>query len=193
MNYKSTSVIALIFFIFSFNNSTAQQNECFAIGDEYQGGIIFYIDQTGEHGLIAARTDIETRAESWGGYMNLNPVAQNPEIGFGAQNTFAIIANCNDPNTGAKLCDELDLNGYSDWYLPSINELELIFLHRSVIGNFISTEYAMYMSSTEFEMESDAYWRCYFYDFSDVPAFKGNRKLLTQKDNSGLVRAIRSF
>lgn len=194
MNYKFSSIIAFILtFIFSINNSKAQQNECFSIGDEYQGGIIFYIDQTGEHGLIAAPTDIEVKADSWGCYMHLDPVAQNPEIGAGAQNTLGIITKCNDPNTGAKLCSELELNGYSDWYLPSINEVELMFLHRGVIGQFSTSEDKMYMSSTEFEMESGAYWRYYIYDFGEIGSFKGNRKLLTQKDNGGLVRAIRSF
>ena len=194
MNYNLSSVIALTFtFIFSFNNLIAQQNECFAIGDEYQGGIIFYIDHTGEHGLIAAPVDIETLADSWGCYMDLNPVAQYPDIGYGAQNTMGIMANCEEQNTGAKLCYELELNGYNDWYLPSINELELLYLNRNIIGQFDTSDMQTYMSSTEFQMESGAYWRYYIYDFGETPYYEGNRKLLTQKRNGGLVRAVRSF
>lgn len=195
MNHKFITTITFIsIFILSFNHLIAQQNNCLAIGDEYQGGIIFYIDETGEHGLIAAPTDIETFPDSWGCYSNLVPVAQYPYIGYGKQNTQNIVANCPEPNTGAKLCDELVLNGYEDWFLPSINELEQMYLHREVIGNFKSESFSGYMSSTEFQKEQGAYNRNYIYDFTESSAFDGDRKVLTHKNNNGFfIRPIRAF
>ena len=193
MKYQFPITIILLSIFILKTNTLFAQDPCLQIGDEYQGGIIFYIDETGEHGFIAAPSDIETEAESWGCYGNTNPIAQNTQIGTGLQNTQSILANCNQPNTGAKLCAELELNGYNDWYLPSINELELIYLHRNVIGQFNNFEFPVYMSSSEHVEENNAYYRCFHYDFSTIPLIGNSRKVLTQKDNGGLVRPIRSF
>lgn len=46
-----------------------------------------------------------------------------PDFGKGLENTIAIVNNSSDADCAAKLCYNLTLNGYSDWFLPSIQEL----------------------------------------------------------------------
>ncbi len=51
------------------------------------------------------------------------PIANQRDIGFGNANTNAIVNNCTEANTAAKICSELSLNGYDDWFLPTTHEL----------------------------------------------------------------------
>ena len=97
-----------------------------AIGMEYQGGIIFYIDETGRHGLIASKEDLGPA--TWGCNGTSIPGAQSRDDGY--SNTQAILAACNEPGIAARLCDtyvarEKGDKGkkYDDWFLPSLNQL----------------------------------------------------------------------
>jgi len=69
------------------------------------------------------------------------------------------------------------LNGYDDWFLPSKDELNLLYLQKGVVGGF-----AYYWSSTEYG--SYAAWYQYFGDGSQ----NGNSKFITLR-----VRADRAF
>ena len=108
-----------------------------AIGDTFQGGIIFYLDGNGG-GLISALSNQSQGAE-WGcvtthifGGVILDA------IGAGEQNTNVILANCNTSGIAADICANLTLGGYSDWFLPSIDELDLMYQNLRVqgLGNF---------------------------------------------------------
>jgi hypothetical protein len=113
------------------------------IGQSYAGGIIFYLDDTGEHGLVSA--DIDQQNINDGGFQyNQCPIGTFFEtdtiIGSGAQNTTNIISACNTTSNVAYICDNLVLNGYDDWFLPSKDELNLMFqnLRNNGLGNFVS-------------------------------------------------------
>jgi len=187
-------ILLLITLSTLYNISFGQ--ECFTIGQEYEGGIIFYIDETGAHGLIAAPNDIAIFPSTWGCEGTTAPTAQKVAIGSGFENTQAILNNCNEPNTGAVLVSEFEINGFDDWYLPAINELEILYLHRNIVGGFEEgNEFpSIYMSSSESLFNGGFYGRCYVYDFSATQLVESTRKINTSKDNNSLyVRPIRSF
>jgi hypothetical protein len=116
-----------------------------AIGDSYQGGIIFWLDATGQHGLIAATTDQSTGIQWYNGtYTTTNAVRDG--IGAGMYNTERIIANQSTGSYAAQLCANYQGGGYGDWYLPSKYELDLLYLQKTAVGGFAS---AYYWSSTE--------------------------------------------
>ncbi len=127
----------------------------FSVGQNYGGGIIFYLDGSGQHGLISATIDQSTGAP-WGCYGTLIG-GTSIAIGTGQANTTAIVNGCNTPGIAAQICNDLVLNGYDDWFLPSKNELWEMFQQRYLIGGFAAWTYA---SSSE----NDAInaWNVYF-------------------------------
>jgi hypothetical protein len=116
----------------------------FGIGQNYGGGIIFYIDSTGHHGLISAASDVGYT--TWG-CSGLLIGATQSGIGTGQNNTTAIVNGCNTAGIAASLCYELVLNGFDDWFLPSKDELNQLYLNKDLIGGFVT--YYSYWSSTE--------------------------------------------
>ena len=94
------------------------------IGDNYQGGKIGYILVSGDagynanvqHGLIAAPNDLPT--QGWGCYNVTLAGAMGTAIGTGSQNTANIVSGCAAAGIAARVCDDLDINGKNDWYLP---------------------------------------------------------------------------
>jgi hypothetical protein len=129
--------------------TTLNKTLLFSIGQEYGGGVIFYIDGTGEHGLICAKTDQGVYQWGCGGYWDCITIGGTLwNIGAGQANTTRIVNGCGTPGIAARICDDLVLNEYSDWFLPSMNELSLMRQHRAIIGGF--QEGQSYYSSTEF-------------------------------------------
>ena len=153
------------------------------IGKEYQGGIIFYIDASGQHGLIAAPYDQSTGIV-WANITTTETGATSKEIGSGRRNTDIIVAKLGDGNYAAKLCADLVLNGYSDWFLPSIDELYQIYLNKDKVGGF---EY-WYWSSTE--PEKYMVWVQNF-NFRKGDHFEEQFEL--NKGDKNHVRAVREF
>ncbi len=149
----------------------------FKIGQNYGGGIIFYIDDTGNHGLIAAPSDQSSSAE-WGCY-KAEIGKTSTAIGTGQANTTAIINNCPDGGIAARICNDLVLNGYSDWFLPSKEEMHQMYLEKTVIGGLTNN---WYWSSSEYGA----------YTAWNQPFAKGSQAKYS-KSSTGYVRAVRAF
>jgi hypothetical protein len=62
-------------------------------------------------------------------------------IGCGRGNTIGIISTCPQAGIAARICGDLVLGGYSDWFLPSRDELYQMFLNRVAIGGFANDYY----------------------------------------------------
>ncbi len=140
------------------------------IGENFAGGIIFYLDSTRCHGLIAAPYDQAPLARWENGIFVFTTLANADGIGAGQGNTKQIIYK-QEPHDGtvyyaAKICNDAVIGVYTDWYLPSKYELNLMYYSigqgaaapNTNIGNFPE---AWYWSSTE--ADSANAWRQAFY------------------------------
>lgn len=152
------------------------------VGDLYQGGIIFYVDETGQHGLIAALQDSDAGHE-WCD-VNTFTNATGDGIGAGVSNTSIIVGACG-PNSAAKYAADLQVDTYGDWYLPSKRELYQLWLERDVVGGFGGNQY---WSSTEYDVYNNTAWNQVLNDGN----FSGEQKPIAKTDPYS-VRAIRAF
>jgi hypothetical protein len=159
--------------------STEQIAAGISLGQEYGGGIVFYLDSTRQHGLIAAKSDADT-VVAWYNTVYYQTNARAAAIGSGARNTRKIIDALGNSGTyAAKVCQDYRGGGYSDWFLPSKNELNLLYKRKAVVGNLIS---GYYWSSTESDFKYA--WSQYF-GFG----YQG----LNDKKFAFFVRPVRAF
>ncbi len=157
------------------------------VGGSFQGGIIFYIFVSGDpgyvagqtHGLIAALSD-QSISVTWYNTVNTTTGATGTALGTGSANTTAIIASQGNTGTyAAKLCRDYAGGGYNDWYLPSKDELNKLYLNKAKVGGFDADTY---WSSTEYTISGA--WVHYFVNGNQN---MGNKKVYYH------VRAIRAF
>jgi hypothetical protein len=162
------------------NETSFTTKEAYAIGDTGPaGGLVFYLDGSGG-GLEAAPKSTEWPANQWG-CINVSIGTTGTGIGSGQANTTAIINGCSAAGIAALLCDDLIVNGFSDWFLPSKDELALMHdnLYVNGLGNFDGYRY---WSSSE-QNASSAWWE----------AIDSGNKAYTSKPNTYFVRAVRVF
>lgn len=169
----------------------------YSIGDFAHGGVVFWVDETGQHGLVCAKED-QSAGVRWFAGTYGNTQAKGDGIYAGKANTSIIIAAHvalgDDGNTyAARICNDLQVTEggvtYGDWYLPAYKELDVMYQNKAIIdatatanggSNFAS---AFYWGSTEFAV-----------DLARVKDFTNDTQVLQVKFSVGpRVRAIRAF
>jgi hypothetical protein len=171
------------------NNSASSKNASTEISYKIgqigpAGGLVFYDKGNYDEGwryLEAAPTD---QGKFKWGCIRTDVTNTQKVVGSGKQNTALIVASCNESNIAAKICDDLILGGKDDWFLPSIDELMLMYnnLHKNNLGNFNTSTY--YWSSSE----KYSYYAWNFY-FTNGNAGNG----ANDKYSTHYVRAVRAF
>ena len=175
----------------SYGNQMSFTTLSFTIGPSYQGGIIFYIDGTGQHGLVATTSDLSTSMRWYGGTWT-HTMALGDGVGSGKTNTAIIIANqgYGDGTTyAARVCNEYTttIGGatYGDWYLPSKFELNLMYVNLKVNGFGGFVDESWYCSSSEYGSTNILYiWAQYFLN---------GLQTFADKSANYHIRAVRAF
>lgn len=150
------------------------------IGMEALGGIVFYIDNTGQNGLVAAFEDLSGTYE-WG--------CLGLEVGnfsTGLENTINIIDLGCLPESGgviaAQACFDFTYGLYDDWYLPSNGELQL--LNGANDAAIVAMADYYYWSSSETSINNS---KCIHFGMG------GGEMYSHIKSSTYSVRPIRSF
>ncbi len=161
------------------------------IGEQFGGGVIFHLwkDAQGvEHGLIVDKTDIGT-SQVWSNINQTLIGASAQSIWDGLSNSTAIVGQSGHTSSAAALCLNSTNGGQSDWYLPSIQELNMLWNNYYTVARSLTQisgatllRRAEYWSSTEYY--SDYAWDLSFYDGDAYP----DGKYITY-----YVRAVRAF
>ena len=188
-NYTITSksqLLSVPYALYAKTAATAESITPLTIGQAYQGGIIFWLDATGQHGLIAATADQSTGIHWYNGTYRYTGTTGNG-LYAGAMNTAMIVATQMADNPygqfAAKICADYSVTKdgitYGDWYLPSHYELKLLYAQRNLVGGFANI---WYWSSTE---NND--------QLSSMQHFGQDDQIEYNKSFSFPVRAIRAF
>lgn len=159
-----------------------------AIGDYFHGGIIFYLDGSGG-GLVCAIEDQDGGLGiQWYNGSYTTTGATGTVIGTGQANTTAIINNQGAGSYAATVCDNYTVGAYSDWFLPSKDELNKMYQNKIIINTTATANggsafaSAYYWSSSEFNNLNA--W---------LQSFIGGAQGVNGKDNTNRVRAVRAF
>jgi len=207
-SYSLTSISQLLSVPYAIHAKTAESivggnagggNGGFShyIGEEFGGGVIFHLwkDKLGaEHGLVVATTDQsadQSAAQAWSNIQNV-AIGQTAKSSWdGLSNSNAIVAQASHTNSAAKLCLDLVSGGQNDWYLPSIQELNMLW------NNYFTVVKSLAQISGATQLGSAAYWsssESSFYSIAWLFTFgSGNASSSGDKSNSHYVRAIRAF
>jgi len=157
------------------------------------GGIIFFdagVIINGFRFFEAAPLETEVTAQ-WGAY-EINVAGTQTGIGTGKQNTILIIAVLNqikETGKAAQICDKIDINSFNDWFLPSAEELNLLYknLKEKGLGDFNNGEY---WSSSQGDNSSFKEYYAWYQNFNTSSYGFRDYKY---KNETKSVRAIRSF
>ncbi len=165
------------------------------VGELYGGGVVFWVDQTGSHGLIVSMIDLST-AQAWSN-INTELIGTTAQSDWNGQgNSNAIMTQTGQTTSAAKLCGNyINANYgtgvYSDWYLPSRGELIDLYCNLKAVqkaldtdGNSATTEISKiyYWSSTELR-----------YNVAWAFLFTSGSWQFYDKGITTYVRAVRDF
>ena len=155
------------------------------------GGLIFYVNPnyaTDKWRYLEAAPFDQSAGAKWGCFRQQIAGARGTAVGTGRQNTRDMLAACPDPATAAALCANLTVNGVGGWFLPSRDELALVYRNLKATGAADFGEAGRhdnfsYWASSQLTADMAAH-----IDFADL-----GRQHFDDKDFPRRVRAIRAF
>jgi hypothetical protein len=161
-----------------------------AVGDLRAGGIVFWVDPADNtHGLVCAIDDQSSRIRWYNGNYTTTG-ATGTAIGTGSANTTAIIANQGTTETAyaAGLARAYNGGGYTDWFLPSKDELNQMYENKAMINSTATAN-----SGSNFT--NNYYWSSTEYDAGSawLQSFNNGDQANGGKSNTVYVRAVRAF
>jgi len=172
----------------SYPNFTLSANTGHYIGELFGGGIVFYVYDNGQRGFIASLTDLGTVSQWHTGFSNSGAT----NYYNGSANTAQIVGTQGAGSYAAKVCSDYMAGGFTNWYLPALWELNLLFQNAAMIsfklandgnpGTSPLTATGSYWSSTQFDNEL-----AYMIYFPDGTPY------LDYKNKWYRIRAIRRF
>jgi hypothetical protein len=189
--YSKNEVDTLIANLQSQINNLAPQ-----VGDFYGGGVVFYILESGDTGYIAGETHgyIAAVADQSSGIQWYNGSYDNTStgtaVGRGSANTDAIIAvqGATETDYAAGLARAYTGGGFTDWFLPSIDELNQMYTNKATINTTASANGGSNFSTT------------FYWSSTDYGAFLARGQNIGsgsqsygKVDDAYDVRAVRSF
>jgi len=175
-------------------NASSSSSPARYVGELYGGGVVFWVDNTGLHGLVVSMIDLTTN-QAWS---NVTATVLGTTNDWdGASNTTAITTQNGHTASAAKICADYSnadygTGVYTDWYLPSIAELNIIWNNFYAIQKTLTTDgnpstlplsRLQYWSSSEYS--SSAAWM-FRFSFGDADYFSKSTTNMS-------VRAVRSF
>lgn len=181
-------LVALVFLSSCASTEIGTVEKTYKVGDSGPANGLVFFDKgevlDGWRYLEVAPAKAEVSLQ-WGGFASVVGET-SPAQGQGKNNTNLIVsslANTQQRNYAAKYCEDLSLNGYDDWFLPSQDELDLLYwqLVSKDIGDFKGLGFG-YWSSTEYD-ETQAWGQ----------GFTSGVQGKIEKTELFLVRAIRAF
>jgi len=170
----------------AYGNTLTFKTKNVTVGQSYQGGTVAYILATGDAGYVAGQTHgliVQNGTISNGSQWGCSGVSiggTSVSLGSGEPNTIAITAACTSSSIAAGICKSLVSGGYSDWNLPSRDELIKMYQNRTLIGGFSNVSY---WSSSQ--SSSTTAWSTSFSS--------GVSTSTSSKTSSFYVKAIRYF
>ncbi|MDP5093762.1 MAG: DUF1566 domain-containing protein [Polaribacter sp.] len=195
-NYTISGTSQLLSVPYALHAKTAANVFTYKVGDFAHGGIVFWVDETGQHGLVCSKVNQSTGIRWFAGTFGNTQAKRNGLYGGKANNSIIIsshVAIGDDSNSyAARLCSELQVveNNvtYGDWYLPSTFELKLLSQNATVVNSTAISNGGeslinnFYWSSTE-----NTNSRAWIVNISDA------QESNVLKSSQNPVRAIRSF
>ena len=179
------------------NNISAYGNEVsfttLSVGQSGPGGGIVFFNKGNSTGgwqyLETAQSDQSTGIDIEWGCTGTSIPGTQLAVGSGETNTSLIVAGCNEASFAAKICNDLVSGGQTDWFLPSRDELNMMYknLYTNNQGNLYTN--SIYWSSSEFS--NDSAWTLGFGFYGGGQMGTGGGP--TGKGGPRYVRAVRAF
>ena len=173
-----------------------------SVGNDYGGGKVGYIlqpsdpgyDPTKIKGLIISTADYNPKAWAIGSYTAAATGVVNTAFGTGAANTAALVNLMGPGDYIAYEFDTLTLGGYTDWYLPSQEEIARILPNYAILNigsNQVGPGRQTFWYASSTESADDKFNRVYFFTFTSATAISVQTK--AGPGGSGPSRPVRNF